>query len=199
VVSKRCTRCGEEKPLEAFARDGRATDGTRSACRVCCGTYNRQWNRENRKRCNAATVAWRARNPEKVAAHKRAWRLANPEKVRKHKRSEYDRHMEAIIYRVSEWRKLNPEKRRAQSQLRRARLARAAGVDYTTPEKLSARIAYYGSRCYYCGGEAGTLDHRIPLARGGSHFPANFVPACVSCNASKNDRTEREYLTLRDS
>ena len=39
-----------------------------------------------------------------------------------------------------------------------------------------------------------TLDHKIPLIRGGTHSKDNCVMACVSCNCSKKDKTDKEFL-----
>lgn len=43
--------------------------------------------------------------------------------------------------------------------------------------------------CYYCGkkfpAKELTLDHIVPLARGGTTTPGNVVPACLSCNKNK--------------
>lgn len=57
----------------------------------------------------------------------------------------------------------------------------------------------HGHRCAYCGAPAAQMDHVIPLARGGRHAPANILPACASCNASKNDSylSEWRYRAVR--
>lgn len=34
-MTKRCSKCGEVKPLEEFSRDSRRRDGRRSACKMC--------------------------------------------------------------------------------------------------------------------------------------------------------------------
>lgn len=33
-----------------------------------------------------------------------------------------------------------------------------------------------------------TMDHVIPLSRGGDHSIDNIVPSCFSCNASKGNK-----------
>lgn len=38
-----------------------------------------------------------------------------------------------------------------------------------------------------------TVDHRTPIARGGSNGIENLVPACNSCNSKKGTRTEPEF------
>ena len=57
-----------------------------------------------------------------------------------------------------------------------------------TEQKIEARMAYWGNRCWICGGPATERDHVKPLSRGGLHLPANMRPACGSCNRSKKDR-----------
>ncbi len=46
--------------------------------------------------------------------------------------------------------------------------------------------------CHYCGKNVGinklTMDHVIPLARGGRSTKGNLVPCCKACNNTKKDR-----------
>lgn len=42
--------------------------------------------------------------------------------------------------------------------------------------------------CHYCGQEANTVDHLIPISKGGTDEATNMVAACNKCNASKRDR-----------
>lgn len=47
--------------------------------------------------------------------------------------------------------------------------------------------------CQYCGSNKRlTLDHVIPLSRGGQHTWNNVVTACERCNQHKSDRTTVE-------
>ncbi len=43
--------------------------------------------------------------------------------------------------------------------------------------------------CYYCNREVGmrhlTMDHVVPLSRGGKSRKGNIVPACKECNNKK--------------
>lgn len=51
-----------------------------------------------------------------------------------------------------------------------------------------------GNRCVYCGrADDLTLDHVVPLSRGGSNEPDNLATACRSCNSSKNAKTPEEW------
>lgn len=50
-------------------------------------------------------------------------------------------------------------------------------------------------RCHYCGDvfDELTIDHVIPLSRGGSNSPTNLVAACLGCNQTKADRLFAEH------
>ncbi|MGD9763595.1 MAG: HNH endonuclease [Candidatus Binatia bacterium] len=43
--------------------------------------------------------------------------------------------------------------------------------------------------CHYCGAQVGakslTMDHLVPIIRGGRSTKGNVVPACRACNAAK--------------
>lgn len=220
---KRCSQCGETKPYEAFGKQKAGRGGYRANCRDCCRSYNREyreknavrvkayndryreehreqhnakgrkWNQENRERVGENRRRWRKNNPEKVRAAKKRYREKNPEKHRALKRREYETNRATSIARVRQWTKDNPEMRRAQILKRRGMEKNAAGAKYTTAQHIAWRVELYGGKCYYCGAEADTIDHRISLVNGGSHWPANLVPCCRSCNSSKNYRNELEY------
>jgi 5-methylcytosine-specific restriction endonuclease McrA len=53
-----------------------------------------------------------------------------------------------------------------------------------------------GNRCQYCGHRFSSselsLDHVIPLSRGGSSTWENVVCACLACNVKKGNRTPHE-------
>jgi 5-methylcytosine-specific restriction endonuclease McrA len=123
-----------------------------------------------------------------------AWRRANREKANAIERDRTAKNRAAENQRVSAWRAANPEWERARVMRRRARRLGAAGADYTTDALIAARVDMWGGLCRYCGKDYESIDHRIPLARGGSHWPANLVPACMSCNSRKGTMTESEFL-----
>lgn len=52
--------------------------------------------------------------------------------------------------------------------------------------------------CHYCGKKVGaanlTMDHVIPVARGGKSTRGNCVPCCKDCNNSKKYYTPAEQI-----
>lgn len=51
--------------------------------------------------------------------------------------------------------------------------------------------------CGYCGGKFSpselTMDHKIPIVRGGKSVPENLVPCCKACNNSKKYQLLSEW------
>lgn len=55
--------------------------------------------------------------------------------------------------------------------------------------------AFHGPLCYYCKKTRGkTLDHKVPMSRGGDDSLGNLVLACSRCNELKDDMTEEEFV-----
>ena len=52
--------------------------------------------------------------------------------------------------------------------------------------------------CHYCGGSFSaavlTMDHIVPISRGGKSTRGNLVPACKSCNSNKKYYTPAEII-----
>jgi 5-methylcytosine-specific restriction protein A len=55
----------------------------------------------------------------------------------------------------------------------------------------------YGHRCLSCGkGGKLSVDHVVPLAKGGTNDLSNIQPLCLRCNQRKGTRVEdyRPYI-----
>lgn len=172
----------------------------------------RKWRKNNRQRANALERARSAQkrllNPEKIRERKKLWAKNNPSLVRKHKQREYKRHRKQVLKRVRlyiERLKADPVryseyrlKRTTATAAYRAKKRNAIGT-HTLAQWL-ARVNFYGWRCAYCRKtltlKTLTKDHVIPVARNGSEFPSNLVPACKRCNQSKGNRKRIPRLAV---
>jgi 5-methylcytosine-specific restriction endonuclease McrA len=106
---------------------------------------------------------------------------------------------EVLRERSQRWRAANPEKARMGTRRRRARIAATGGT--VTNQEWAGTLEAWGHRCAYCNVHAPgelTMDHVVPLSRGGMHIAENVVPACGpkhgNCNARKSARTGREFV-----
>jgi 5-methylcytosine-specific restriction endonuclease McrA len=73
---------------------------------------------------------------------------------------------------------------------RRARKRNAKGQ--CSLSQWESRKAMWGGKCWLkladCKIEGTTIDHVIPLSKGGTNWPANLRPACKSCNSRKHNK-----------
>ena len=135
---------------------------------------------------------WMRRNPQKAREAMRRWRKNHPDQHNAEGRDYYARHKERLAPYFAAYVRAHKELRQAIRARRRSRELSAEG-NHTTEEWI-ALLQRYEYRCAYCGAD-GPLepDHRIPLARGGTNFIENILPACRRCNSRKRLLTETEF------
>lgn len=139
------------------------------------------WRAENRDHINAASAVYRKRDREKLRLRQAAWRLANPEYMR-------------------DWELRNAATISENNFRRRVRMTAAKAGVRVTQRDWDRLIMRFDNKCAYCGCSLDgclTIDHVIPVAKGGRHTIGNLVPACKSCNSSKRDLLLFEWLQLR--
>lgn len=75
--------------------------------------------------------------------------------------------------------------------------ARQAGCYAETIPVAEATALLQDQDCYYCGAflmGIYALEHKIPLAKGGSHTLDNICKACETCNGHKHTMTDWEFI-----
>lgn len=79
----------------------------------------------------------------------------------------------------------------------RRRALLLSALSTLTAAEWEAILLKYRRRCAYCSGRRRlTMDHVVPLARGGTHSKDNVVPACLSCNSRKGSSDWSGRLSL---
>ena len=63
---KRCTKCGEEKPLTGFHRQSASKDGYCGWCKVCKSELRKRWYREHEDEMREYSRNYYRENPDKV-------------------------------------------------------------------------------------------------------------------------------------
>lgn len=194
-----CTVCGETKPLTEFGRRKDSPTGFRSACKPC-----------KRVADTEAMRRWRERNPELNLERARQWSADHIEQERE-RWARYDaEHREERRLAIAKSRAENPEHHRelqrawreANIEVCRAR-CRAYWHRRRSSADPSAEVDAYAEllllqACAYCGATGDmSLDHVVPVSRGGRHEIDNLLPACRSCNSSKGAKLLEEWLPLR--
>lgn len=168
--------------------------------------YSRQYYRRNADQRREYRREWRRRNPEAARRQKRKWRESNlevalekeRERLRRWRSLNRERDRAAQRRREAAFRLANPERAREKSRQskQRWRARRYDGSGYRVTAKDIRRLA--SACCVACGLPADSLDHVIPLSRGGSHGVGNLAPMCRTCNSSKGAKTISEWRKAND-
>lgn len=158
IFMRTCAVCRIEKPLDQYSPRNRY-------CRECRNTRSRKSNITNDQLAKA-----RARYQRCV--------LKQPAKARTNANA-----------RSRKWRAKNPDTVLEYGKQRRARKKGAPIVERISRSTIIKRD---NSTCYLCSRKLEppeiTLDHVIPLVRGGHHTADNLRVACRSCNSRKGAR-----------
>lgn len=169
----RCTKtCSTECRSEATRR--------RASAWYHANKSDPEWAARRREQTRRAGRRWAASNPDKVKANIDRWRAENAE---------------AISEQYRQWRVDNPQRVREKNHRQRARRLDA----FAAPVDRDAIWRRDSGRCGICGEPiddtlpwphkmSATLDHIVPLAKGGTHEPANVQLAHAVCNSRKGDR-----------
>jgi len=152
-------------------------------CRKC---YHREWCKGNLAH-ETQRRQWCKRNPNYWYRYRRKNRAA----IAAQKREYYQEHREEIATRNRQYGQKHPKKIQELKRRRRIR-KRKARIGPVDGQKL---YTLYNNTCIYCGGKNDlTLDHIVPLIKGGVHCEDNLVVACRSCNSSKQDQSLEDWL-----
>ncbi len=220
--SKWCRRCDTTKPRAEFHRSRTARDGLTTYCKACMRAYqeaNRahklatqaDWYQRNRERLIAAQQARYQANPDAVKQRAAQWRrdhhalalereaerrAADRERFRATQRRWAERNAATKRARSRVWFRAHPHKAAEYQNTRRARKLNAPRVERIDRQAIIERDA---SMCHICGlfvpPDQMSLDHVIPLARGGAHTADNLKVAHRRCNSRKNATLPRSAGT----
>jgi 5-methylcytosine-specific restriction endonuclease McrA len=177
--TQRCSVCLEHKPLYEFHKNKNRKNGVSVTCKICAKSRSRAWEKNNPDRVNANSRRLYHKNLEESRAKRRI-------RVRKW----YKNNSEKAIAATRDWNRRNPEHKRLSEHKRKSDKIGNGVFEVSKKEALSI----VNSPCVSCGTSNNiTIDHIIPLSRGGRHSIGNLQPLCFSCNASKNNRTMTEW------
>ena len=175
----------------------------RAANREALLAQKKDYYQRNREQKLARDAEYRRNNPEKIAARQKEWYERNRESQCAYNRERYrlkrgDRlkqkreyskaNRDVIRVRWNKWRS-TPHGKASDNRSKAKRKALKLNNHHaviSTQEWLE-RLIDFDHCCAYCGQQKPLAqDHFIALFQGGSDVIGNLVPACQSCNSSKN-------------
>ena len=202
METKQCANCLEEKPITSFCvrRRTRIRNGEPyiyvnipNECKACEHSKRTVFNVEHREEQRAYSkrrwqdpvykertkAYWAGKGKDVQAAYRKTTK--SEERLKRYYATE-----KGQLYLRNKW-KRHAEKRLTQIE---------ASVHPLTPREWRAIVRLYAGLCAYCGkpwktkrSRKPSMDHVIPLAKGGEHRKDNVVPTCWPCNRTKGAET----------
>jgi 5-methylcytosine-specific restriction endonuclease McrA len=205
---KTCTRCRKRKRLSAFHRGKLYCGGYNARCRACRSEIAAQAYQATRA---ARAAAWKKSYYADLEANRRK-RLdayyrhrdalgikpkpvyATPEAraaaQAANKRRYAERHPLRVVQAKRSYAERYPERVKMVAARNKARRREAGGE--VTGQDWKAICLFYGNACAECHTSAAdrplTVDHFIPIVKGGRHDWTNVWPLCLRCNLKKHDK-----------
>ena len=192
METKVCSKCKNELPAtsEYFGADKRLKSGLQARCKEC----KRQYRLKNKDMIAECNRKYREDNKDRMAERNRKYREDNKEYFRQYRLKNKDR--------LAEYGRKHREENK---EYHRSRVQKRKSFKRNLPSTLTASQwqhaqSYFNHSCAYCGRKAKLeQDHFWPLSRGGGYTATNIIPACRSCNCSKNNRPFEEWYPTHES
>ena len=206
---KVCSRCKRLLPEALFHKNRTTRDGLQYHCKDCRKERKTTSRKANHRKLLAQEAGYRERNRERLRVYHRAYCAmpAHKERIREQQAACKRRHKKRIDASNAQYRETHREEHKranaswyARNQgrynsYRHERLARMRGSN-AVPIDRRAIFERDGWVCQLCGGaidpecqypspQSPSLDHIVPLAKGGSHTQGNVQAAHLFCNMRK--------------
>lgn len=143
---------------------------------------NKDYRKKRRDHLIARSAEYRANNKHIL----KRWKQQNKDYINSYVRSRYK----------------DPEVKAKYDMYKSVRYTRKKNLPANfTAEQWKKCKEYFNNCCAYCGNQTQRLakDHFIALSKGGEFTVNNVVPACMSCNGSKMDRSFFEWYPNHNS
>jgi 5-methylcytosine-specific restriction endonuclease McrA len=194
-----CPKCKIEKGILEFHKSLKRRLGVSHYCKDCCKSYRKNYYQVNQQKAKDDSKMWYEANRARAAIRNKIYKDIH--------KAHYDRYFKEH-YRVNS--KRIKERIRIHSKTLAGRIsqqlsegkrrARKNGTNgnYTRKEWLELK-QFYNYRCPACKRKEPeiqlTIDHIVPLSKGGRHNATNIQPLCFSCNSRKNIKIVKYYRT----
>lgn len=216
TLTKICSKCKAEKPINDFYRKKSGIDGLEASCKLCTIarqkkyyqdhksirlSWQKRYNQEHKERRHVYAKQYWQKNRERLSACNKQYNEDHKEELRRYRQSNKVR----IALQNRQYCKTEAGKN-AHKKKNHKRRALQAGVrvESFSPIEVFERDGY---RCQLCGcktqpgysiyhSKRPELDHIIPLSLGGEHSKRNTQCLCRHCNATKRNTGKDDQLRL---
>lgn len=196
---KKCSKCGIVKELSEFYKRPSAENGHRAECKECSAALSRKYHQSHRKEQAEAGRKYRQSHKREEVKRHSEYRLSHKIEITEKDRKYYQSHKieeseRSRKYGLTEKGKLS-RKRRNHNRRTLMRNIQAT----LTVEQWSKILIIQKNKCNICGKRfsitlPSTIDHIIPLSKGGTLVFENVQALCRSCNCSKGAKSNTQFI-----
>lgn len=159
--------------------------------------YSKAYYAAHRDEERAKRKVWWAANRERMKAKRQEWLAAHPDYMKAYLAEYAKANSPKLVARAKAWAEAHPEEARAHSrEVTRRRRAQKRGVG-SVPYREADIFTRDGWTCRLCHNPidpnlsrrdpfGASIDHIIPLSRGGADAPENVQAAHLDCNLRKH-------------
>jgi len=154
--------------------------------------YNKKYYKQHVDAILARNKIYAKQKADILRAKRKVYRLSNKEMLQKKRSDSYYRNIEIEKARMKKYKLCNKESFVVRQQKRDAKKKK---LDSTlTLSQWESIKEYFGESCAYCGKQLPLeQEHFIPVTKNGEYTHNNIIPACKSCNCSKNNKDFFEW------
>lgn len=206
--NKYCSKCKTIKEICNFNKSSQTKDGLWYWCKDCLKIIKKEYYEKNKERLLEKQKNYYEGHTEEIKQYQKTYSTKNKRLIKQRKNLYRTKNIDAIkakkvlyyldnidhILRKSHNNYLTMKTdnsfkiKRKNRQYKRRALEKNAG--HFTPTEWKEVLGKYGENCLKCGStEHVTVDHVIPLIKGGSNTKDNLQPLCLTCNCSKGTKT----------
>jgi len=106
MKTKKCSTCGEEKPLDEYYKDKSRKDGLAGRCKLC----KKQYYQENKERILEQKKQYNQENKERLAEYQKQYRQENKERIAERDKQRYQKNKERRLEQMGQYYQENKER-----------------------------------------------------------------------------------------
>lgn len=199
-ICRICRVCSESRPLTDFRRNKTSKLGRANICKQCHNARSVKYRECHKAGISQANRKYYETHKEEFAEHNKKYRDEHKKETAEYNKKYCAEHKQEILSSGRKYRRTEKGSflRARNQQRRRARKMETDG-DGLTLEEFRWTIKKQGNHCNicnkrFCKSRPATIDHIIPLSKGGAHRSSNIQALCGSCNSSKNAKILKGYI-----